>query len=33
MEKVRVFGPETPALGVPTKYYFVGCPFAGVTAW
>jgi hypothetical protein len=23
---------ETPAFGVPTKYYFVGCPFAGVTA-
>ena len=24
-------GPETPAFGVPTKYHFVGCPFAGVT--
>jgi hypothetical protein len=23
--------PETPAFGVPTKYYFVGCPFAGAT--
>jgi hypothetical protein len=23
---------ETPAFGVPTKYYFVGRPFAGVTA-
>ena len=22
---------ETPAFGVPAKWYFVGCPFAGVT--
>jgi hypothetical protein len=22
---------ETPAFGVPAKYYFAGCPFAGVT--
>jgi hypothetical protein len=28
----ETFRPETPAFGVPTKYYFVGCPFAGVTA-
>jgi hypothetical protein len=24
-------GPETPAFGVPAKYHFAGCPFAGVT--
>jgi len=23
---------EAPAFGVPTKWYFVGCPFAGVTS-
>jgi hypothetical protein len=23
--------PETPAFGVPAKYYFAGRPFAGVT--
>ncbi|WP_420606145.1 hypothetical protein [Novosphingopyxis sp.] len=23
--------PEMPAFRVPTKYYFVGCPFAGMT--
>jgi len=23
---------ETPAFGVPAKYYFAGCPCAGVTA-
>ena len=22
---------ETPAIGVPAKYYFAGCPCAGVT--
>ena len=22
---------ETPAFGVPAKYYFAGCPCAGVT--
>ena len=22
---------ETPAFGAPTKYYFVGSPFAGAT--
>jgi hypothetical protein len=25
------FPAETPAFGVPAKYYFAGCPFAGVT--
>jgi hypothetical protein len=23
--------PEIPASGVPAKYYFAGCPFAGMT--
>ena len=22
---------ENPAFGVPAKYYFAGCPFAGMT--
>ncbi len=30
-QEVTAWLHETPAFGVPTKYYFVGGPFAGAT--